>query len=323
MTHDHARYVNEALTSALTQDVDEIVVVDDGSTDGTTDVVRTVRDPRVRLIARPNRGITGLAETYSAGLDACRGDIVAILEGDDRWPAGTIAQHRAAFADPRVVVSHGRYSVIGARGDLLHEGVAPSTPLAEGVYDARPHLLRASYIMSVTAAIRRNVIVRVGGFAQLPGTPHWDYPTFLRLSEEGPFHFTHAVLGEWRRHGRSATYRLASVGRSQIDEGISLSIALALDARKRMAGPGLPSVEAITAGWRSAEGHSVWQSARILLIGERYVEAQQLIRAYLWRPYPLGIRLRLLLALAASRLHLNIEALLRFLSRRSPLDQLD
>src|SRR5688500_13357206 len=99
VTYNHERYIESAIASALAQSlaIFEVIVVDDGSSDGTAARVRAMTDPRVRLISGMRRGLAGLAETYNAGLAAASGDYIAILEGDDLWPAGKLDHQLGAF----------------------------------------------------------------------------------------------------------------------------------------------------------------------------------------------------------------------------------
>src|SRR5205085_7436654 len=82
VTYNHEKYVAEAIRSVLGQTMAdlEVVVVDDGSTDGTPAVVRSFDDPRVVSIRQENGGPS--AATNRA-LAACRGRYVALLSGDD------------------------------------------------------------------------------------------------------------------------------------------------------------------------------------------------------------------------------------------------
>jgi glycosyltransferase involved in cell wall biosynthesis len=84
-TYNHERFIERAITSVLEQDMPmdsvEILVLDDGSTDRTPDIVRRF-EPRVRLICKPNGG---QASAFNAGIPECRGEIVAFLDGDDWW----------------------------------------------------------------------------------------------------------------------------------------------------------------------------------------------------------------------------------------------
>lgn len=320
VTHDHARYVNEAVRSALAQTVppEQIVVVDDGSTDDTLAVVRAIGDPRIEIAARPHTGLAGLSETYNAGLARCRGDLVGIVEGDDRWPADRL-ERQLPLAEEGAVLVHGLYRVIGAQGAILHPGVAPVRELPEGLYDAVPHLLQASYVMAVTTLFRRSALDAAGGFRQLPGTPHWDHPTFLALAERGPFAFIREPLGDWRRHGRSAVYRLA--GRDLA--GIENSLALALATRARLADRSLPGERAIKGAWNSAYAEMIWQNARILLVERRFREARELLGLALRRPAPPRQRARQALALAAAVLHRDVEGVARIVRGRTVLGELD
>ena len=84
-TYNHERFIERAITSVLEQDMPmddvEILVVDDGSTDRTPDLIRCF-EPRVRLIRKANGG---QASAFNAGIRECRGEIVAFLDGDDWW----------------------------------------------------------------------------------------------------------------------------------------------------------------------------------------------------------------------------------------------
>ncbi|NUP54884.1 MAG: glycosyltransferase, partial [Gemmatimonadaceae bacterium] len=79
--YNQERYVAQCIESALGQTYPhwEQIFVDDGSTDGTRDVIARYRDPRIRLIALPHRGLGALVESYNAALAGARGALDAIL----------------------------------------------------------------------------------------------------------------------------------------------------------------------------------------------------------------------------------------------------
>jgi len=79
------KYVYQAIRSVLDQSYPdlELFIIDDGSTDGTAQVIQRISDPRLRLIQ--NRHNLGLCASRNIGLDAARGDWVAFIDADDAW----------------------------------------------------------------------------------------------------------------------------------------------------------------------------------------------------------------------------------------------
>lgn len=118
-----AKYVETALTSVLRQEgVDfELVVVDDGSVDGTPDILRRAasRDTRVRVITQPN---TGLTSALVAGCEAARGRLIARQDADDiSLPGRLAAQAGRLDAEPELsLVSCWGY-LVGPEGEVLLE----------------------------------------------------------------------------------------------------------------------------------------------------------------------------------------------------------
>lgn len=110
-TYNHEKFIEQAIVSVLEQDFPaaerEIIVVDDGSTDRTPDIVRKF-EPRVRLLRKPNGG---QASAFNAGIPECRGEIVAFLDGDDWWAPEKLKLALAQFeAHPELgAVGHGQY----------------------------------------------------------------------------------------------------------------------------------------------------------------------------------------------------------------------
>src|SRR4051812_26727252 len=89
-THNRRRMFRRTLRSALAQEnVDlEVIVVDDGSTDGTAADIRTIKDPRLQVVERENRGTAG---ARNAGIAVAQGEWVAFLDDDDLWAPHKLA----------------------------------------------------------------------------------------------------------------------------------------------------------------------------------------------------------------------------------------
>ena len=79
-----AAYISEAMTLALAQlnQEDELIVVDDGSTDDTLGRVAALADSRIRVLSAPRRGVSA---ARNVGFDASRGQFIAFLDHDDIW----------------------------------------------------------------------------------------------------------------------------------------------------------------------------------------------------------------------------------------------
>src|SRR5215204_2599957 len=80
-------YIARALASVLaqTRPVDEIIIVDDASTDGSADQVTAFRDPRLRLLRRTDPKQRGLPATRNLGIRSATSRWIALLDADDRW----------------------------------------------------------------------------------------------------------------------------------------------------------------------------------------------------------------------------------------------
>ena len=107
-----AAFIEQAIASALTQlsADDEVVVVDNGSTDKTVSIAQDLGDPRVRLIEERRRGP---AAARNAGLAVANGELISFLDHDDYWPQGRNAGLLAALtADPDADAAYGRLRVL-------------------------------------------------------------------------------------------------------------------------------------------------------------------------------------------------------------------
>ncbi len=108
-TYNHERFIEQAIVSVLEQDFPEadreIIVVDDGSTDRTPEIVKKF-EPRVRLLRKENGG---QASAFNAGIPECKGEIIAFLDGDDWWAPGKLRRVAEVLDSERAVglVGHG------------------------------------------------------------------------------------------------------------------------------------------------------------------------------------------------------------------------
>jgi glycosyltransferase involved in cell wall biosynthesis len=201
-------YVAEALTSILgqTHRADEVIVVDDGSTDGTQrELARFAGD--IRVIAQANQGH---ARALNRGYAEARCDYVAKCDADDIWQPDKLSrQVQALLAHPEIDVAFS-----GARNFGLADDEWVPAP-GEGLLDAR-ELVRALYrtnlVCATSTLIRRETFERLGPFDA--SVPCEDYDYWLRaLATGATFFYDPRALVRCRKHALGATHNLLRMRR--------------------------------------------------------------------------------------------------------------
>ena len=140
-TYNSEQYVSEAIQSVLSQDrlPDELLIVDDGSTDGTAVVIREViaEVPYARLIQQKNGG---QLKCLTSGILAATGDLVALLDGDDLWKPNHLREAEEKFQQhPQLslyfcdyeTIGHGSSDSVRKFPDMLFQSTFAVTALGE------------------------------------------------------------------------------------------------------------------------------------------------------------------------------------------------
>jgi glycosyltransferase involved in cell wall biosynthesis len=198
-------FVAEAAQSVLRQTHNdlELVVVNDGSTDGTERVLRELGDERIRIVPGPRRGISA---AMNAGIEAARGRYFARCDADDLFPPSRLERQVIFLQDrPDFVAVCGRFETInpaGKRVVALNNGSTPAEitdELCSG--QARTHL--GTYL------VRMDAVRRVGGFRAWFVTGE-DVDFQFRVGEAGRVGYEPHVVYSYRLHDASITHRQAS-----------------------------------------------------------------------------------------------------------------
>jgi glycosyltransferase involved in cell wall biosynthesis len=207
-TRNRRHLLPTALGSALRQrDVPlEVIVVDDASTDGTDDFLRTVRDPRLRVVRLPAR--RGVSEARNAGLDVASGRWVAFLDDDDAWaPDKAVSHVRCLDAAPDA-----GWSCAGAMlVDSSFEVIAAERP-PEG--DMARLLLQRNVVPGGASGVvaERALVDAVGRFdPRLSLLADWDL--WLRLALRSPVVRLPELLHAYRVHPGAMSSTSNSVDR--------------------------------------------------------------------------------------------------------------
>jgi len=201
-TYNRRAYLTEAIDSVLAQTYAdyEVIVVDDGSTDGTRQLLDERYDDRIRYLWQENQGES---VARNRGIALATGEYIALLDSDDVWlPDRLMKQVPILDAEPDTVLVFGQAWLMDADGRRLND-----PPLCSDVHESDLTLEtlcleNALGSGTCTALIRREPLDRVGGFdPAIQLGEDWDL--WLRLRRQGQFAFVNEVLGCMRRHAGS------------------------------------------------------------------------------------------------------------------------
>jgi glycosyltransferase involved in cell wall biosynthesis len=207
---NRAREVSSAIDSALAQTLPplEVIVVDDGSTDETPEVLARYGD-RIRVVKQTNQGV---AAARNAGIAVARGDLVAFLDSDDVWQPRKLELQAARFdADPGLGLVH---------CGVDFEGTGVTVDGMEGSVATEMLRLDRSVIVSHSSSVMvpKRVAEEVGGFdARMRASEDWDF--CYRVAARYRIGFVHEALLHMARHATGLQNDIA-----RIEHGMLLAL---------------------------------------------------------------------------------------------------
>lgn len=227
-TYNCADYIGDAIESVRHQTMRpaEIIVVDDGSTDNTRELVRTL-GADIRYFHHDNRGE---ARARNRGVTFAHGETIAFLDADDAWPPGRLAALSERLIEDDVL------SIVCGRARAFKDE-SWTEALAAG--PGRPE----AFLMSFGCALIRRQVFTLIGQVDVTMQHGVDLDWFLRCREQKvPIATLNDVVLLYRRHGRNMTRNFAA-GR----EGLMLTVKQSLERRRRnnMPAGSLPAWESL------------------------------------------------------------------------------
>ena len=234
-SYNHARYVPEAIESALRQSLppDRLIIIDDGSSDDSLKRIRTINDPKIHLIEQENQGAHA---ALNRGLElAGKSDFVAILNSDDRY-------HQARFAKCVAYLErHTDIQLVCTRVRIINESGVPL-----GAKDGKQrsldriwaHLRKTGNLLSSLGygnfvKTTSNFFFRTGSIREFrPYRYAHDYFAALMLALQGALGLIHEELLDYRIH---ATNTIKADGRGAVvSEVIQMHLDLLAQLRPRL-----------------------------------------------------------------------------------------
>jgi len=218
------RFLAQAIGSVLEQSHAnwELLLVDDGSTDGSSAIARdfAARDPRrIRCYEHAGHANRGMSAARNLGLDHARGRYIGFLDADDVWLAEKLREQTDLMdANPRAEMIYGRTLIwhswrgSAARDEFCDLGVQPDT-LVEA-----PELLvklienRAQTPTTCNALMRRDVFTKIGRFEESFRGMFEDQVFFMKLAAVAPVFVSSRCWAQYRQHAGSHSAQMEASG---------------------------------------------------------------------------------------------------------------
>jgi hypothetical protein len=221
-SYNHAQYLPAAIESVLAQTVEdlELVVADDGSTDGSLDIARSYSeaDKRVRVLTHPGHAHRGIGSTGNLGRPAAQGAYVFGLASDDMLLADTLEQGIACLEEcPEVGWVYGRADLIDSRGCLIEQqtrrgpkAISVGTDLTGGGRIVE-RLVQRNSIPAMTVMWRRACLEQAG--EEHPSLVYSDWELHTRAAAHWEVAFIPRTLALYRVHGKNTSLGVARQAR--------------------------------------------------------------------------------------------------------------
>ncbi len=226
------RFIEEAIRSVFTQTYHdwELLLVDDGSTDGSTAIARRYaaeHPQKVRYLEHPRHENRGMSATRNLGIRSARGELIAFLDADDVYLPEKLERQVALLDEHRTAAmvygpTEHWHSWTGRRADRLRDhrrrlGVPPDTLIPPPTL--LPLFLRLEAYTPATCGvlIRREAIERIGGFEESFRGMFEDQAFFYKLCLDAPVFAESGCWDRYRQNPTSHSRRMLRAGRYRVD----------------------------------------------------------------------------------------------------------
>ncbi|PRD46218.1 glycosyltransferase family 2 protein [Sphingobacterium haloxyli] len=208
--YNAASFISEAIQSVLNQTFTdfELLIVNDGSTDNTTEIVRSFQDPRIRLIE--NERNKGLAFTRNVALQKAKGEFLAVLDSDDiAFPNRLEIQLQHFLSRSKLAVLGGYAYVIDKLGQRTGQEMLPIC----GTEKLHAGLLFYNSFVHSTVMLRMSAFLEVGGYPSYFAAE--DYGLLSRIALEQEVDNIPEYLVEYRLHDNNISIQKKDILEAQ------------------------------------------------------------------------------------------------------------
>ncbi len=194
------RYIIDSIESILSQTFTNFafLIIDDGSTDSTAEIVESYRDPRIRLVR--NQKNIGLTRSLNKGIKLAESDYIARMDADDiSLPNRLEKQFQCFKSDPSLTLCASRMEVIDENGcptGIIYPTISPSL--------LPWRLLFGNQIPHTSVMLKRQALIELGGYAEWAKRSQ-DYELWARVNHQHKVLMIPDILVYWRDHSSNIT----------------------------------------------------------------------------------------------------------------------
>lgn len=210
-TYNREKYIVESIKSVISQDWDgvdfEIIVIDDGSTDNTREVLQDIHN-NIKYKKIKHTGSPAAAR--NVGLKIASGSIIAFQDSDDLWSSHKIRNQLKFFDDDQAMISFGQALIMTEKGEKTAKRILSEKILSDINFD---NSLISNPVNTLTCMVRRSALDRVGVFNESL-TVGEDYELWLRIINKYPkgVRATNDTLAYYRIHNNNISRGSSQVG---------------------------------------------------------------------------------------------------------------
>lgn len=208
-TYNGAKFITKSIDSVLKQAFNdlELIVVDDGSTDYTAEIIEEFMRKDERIVFIRNKENLGIQKTLNKGLGITKGEYVARIDDDDVWSDSGKLEAQVRFLD-----EHSDHVLVGTGVIMVDEEREELFRFLQPIDDKaiRDRMLFKSCFMHSAVLFRREIVLELGGYSEREEHKHIeDYQLWLELGKQGklanlPIYGTKFMI---RNGAISATYK--------------------------------------------------------------------------------------------------------------------
>jgi glycosyltransferase involved in cell wall biosynthesis len=209
-TYQNCNRLKIALNSVLSQTYNdyEVLIMDDGSTDGTREMVSSFKDPRIFYYWYKNSG--GPAKPRNRGIKLSRGNWIAFLDSDDSWKSNKLKMCIENISEHVDLIYH-NLEIVCSRHKIFQRKTARTRKLKKPILIDL--LINGNLICNSSVVVRKNLLDKVGGINESKNlVAAEDYNTWLRIANlTNQFVYLPHTLGYYLKHSGSLSNKNMSL----------------------------------------------------------------------------------------------------------------